>query len=237
MNKSNVAQQIRDYLGENQNVANDAAPGLKLLRQALVCLELPEHEDGASSEDLAAADRSIVALRDALSDREEYIYSLLSEMNMLPEEDGEPVNTLGEALEVNADILDDLFNAAVTNAVPLQPADTSEESRFISAVKSLVGMSSNAQLESVWNALETKAQYMTNLEVGIAERDRLLAEADQRVTTTPAPHPMEPVAFDFWISDAIDLAHAVRGNLSPENRVMAKAAEQLIVMAPRGDAQ
>ena len=35
-----------------------------------------------------------------------------------------------------------------------------------------------------------------------------------------------------WVSDAVDLAHAVRGNLAPENRVMAKAAEAIILSAP-----
>lgn len=36
-----------------------------------------------------------------------------------------------------------------------------------------------------------------------------------------------------WVNDAIDLAHAVAGNLAPENRVMAKAAKAVIENAPR----
>lgn len=36
-----------------------------------------------------------------------------------------------------------------------------------------------------------------------------------------------------WIRDSIDLAHAVAGDLSPANRVMAKEAKRLIKQAPR----
>lgn len=36
-----------------------------------------------------------------------------------------------------------------------------------------------------------------------------------------------------WIRDSIDLAHAVAGDLSPANRVMAKEAQRLIKQAPR----
>lgn len=36
-----------------------------------------------------------------------------------------------------------------------------------------------------------------------------------------------------WVNDCVDLAHAVRGDLSPENRVMAKAAQHIIDSAPR----
>ncbi len=41
--------------------------------------------------------------------------------------------------------------------------------------------------------------------------------------------------FQKWTDDAIDLAHAVAGDLSPANRVMAKAARDLIMTAPGGD--
>lgn len=43
--------------------------------------------------------------------------------------------------------------------------------------------------------------------------------------------------FAQWANDAIDLAHAVVGNLSPENRIMAKAAKEIILNAPRQEAE
>lgn len=68
-----------------------------------------------------------------------------------------------------------------------------------------------------WQDVETLPQHVQKL----LDDNRMLLE---RPTTS------KPLA--GWVSDAIDLAHAVRGNLAPENRVMAKAAEAIILSAP-----
>lgn len=68
-----------------------------------------------------------------------------------------------------------------------------------------------------WQDVETLPQHVQKL---------------QEMVNSSRPAPI--AVPDGWVIDAIDLAHAVRGNLAPENRVMAKAAEAIIAGAPRG---
>ncbi|AEY69648.1 hypothetical protein PEp14_00059 [Erwinia phage PEp14] len=44
-----------------------------------------------------------------------------------------------------------------------------------------------------------------------------------------------PAADESWLNEAIDLCHAVAGDLSRENAIMARAARNLIQTAPRGE--
>lgn len=73
-----------------------------------------------------------------------------------------------------------------------------------------------------WQDVETLPQHVQKLAFAAKQ-------SQQIVTNHVAGHA-------GWVTDAIDLAHAVRGNLAPENRVMAKAAEQIIMNAPKGEA-
>lgn len=75
-------------------------------------------------------------------------------------------------------------------------------------------------MQTDWQDVETLPQEIQQLR---DDANRMLREANRSCA------PLEG-----WVSDAVDLAHAVRGNLAPENRVMAKAAEAIILGAPRG---
>ncbi|AXF51485.1 hypothetical protein PQA73_gp57 [Erwinia phage Pavtok] len=44
-----------------------------------------------------------------------------------------------------------------------------------------------------------------------------------------------PAVDETWLNDVIDLCHAVAGDLSRENRIMARTARSLIQTAPRGE--
>lgn len=58
----------------------------------------------------------------------------------------------------------------------------------------------------------------------------------QNVRTTSDATPSECAINDAWASDVIDLLHLLAGDLSHDSRLVAVAARQLILNAPRLDA-
>lgn len=81
-----------------------------------------------------------------------------------------------------------------------------------------------------WQDVETLPQEIQTLKDAYETTERLL----RMPMPTRSNYQYDAAPFAGWVSDAIDLAHAVRGNIAPENRVMAKAAEAIIAGAPRG---
>lgn len=73
-----------------------------------------------------------------------------------------------------------------------------------------------------WQDVETLPQQVQQLK---DEAEELLSAANVAVSGN--------VPLAGWVADAVDLAHAVCGNLAPENRVLAKAAQAIILGAPR----
>ena len=257
MQRNELITQLETFLSANQQVADEAAPALKLLRAAYAELRKPvSGEDGNAQRylsDLSSADHTIAALNDRLTEREVFIYDLLAEIGMVPEVNDEPIPTLPLAIERDPNVLQRLHDYVASWSKDNSDSDTL---RFVFAVRTLLDVG-DAPLEQVWSALEGKAQYLSSLETGIADRDKNLSELEAMVSACLEAAgedwqdveglpgvikqmrqnaDIEGVPLSGWVSDAIDLAHAVRGNLAPENRVMAKAAEALILKSPRGEA-
>ena len=227
MTRSELIEQLEAYLALNQQVSDESAPGMKFLRLAFVEMQRPSNSDTESAAlraDLQSADQAIAAQNDKIAEYGDVIYDLLLQAGLLPEVDGEPVLTFEMALKEDPDCIEKLKNSTVGVGYK-DDGEPTDSDRFISGVYNLLDVDPDTGLEGLFSQLEGKAQYLTSLEAGIAQRDRLLAQMD----SGDAP-------LSGWVQDAIDLAHAVRGDLSPENRVMAKAAEALIMQAPRGEA-
>lgn len=261
MNQTELVQQIRAFLADKDDVT---APGLELLSHAMAALE----------RDAPARSAVAATLPDWARTAETFMYDTLAELGQLPEREDEPAPNLQLALQADPSLPDTALNAiSVLSAFP--PDGT----RFINAVRAMLEAGDNEALEQVYGRLEAKAQYLVNLEAGIAERDQKLASAeamlskclealgmgwdeidllpyrigryveysdnkrDAMVENTLAGRssaedvnvvdPAVHLVHQRWIDDAVDLAHAVAGNLAPENRVMAKAAKHLIKTAPR----
>lgn len=226
MKRSELIEQIEAHLITKQQVSDEAAPGIKLLRLAFAELKQPANTDtesAALNEELRSADQTIAAQNDKISEYSDVLYELLLQAGLLPEIDGEPVLTFEMALKEDPSCIEKLTNSFGGYNDNHEQTDSD---RFISGVYNLLGIGPNVSLEGLFSHLEGKAQYLASLESGIAQRDQLLAQADNQ--NGIAPHPL-------WVQDAIDLAHAVRGDLSPENRIMAKAADKIILHAPKGE--
>lgn len=261
MNRNELLSQVEKHLIDNQQVADEAALGLKLLRQAYAELKRPV--DGGETQptellaQLASADRTISAQQEIIDDHEGMLYDLLLQTGLLPDVDGEPALSLRVAIKEDPECLEKLNNAVTDSSV----VDT-DTARFISAVRNLLGLAYDVSLMDVYKSLEREAQRIASLDQGIAQRDIQLQhmetlinkcleatgtdwqDVDQfpdiirelRAGEKPIPLRQIQSGFAKWAQDAIDLAHGVRGDLRPENRVMAKAAEHIILTAPRGDA-
>lgn len=231
MQRNELLTQLETFLTANQQVADSAAPALKLLRASYAELRRPFSGDDNMAQhisaELASADHTISSLNDRAADREDFIYELLADIGMVPEVNDEPVANLSLAIDRVPTILESLREFVASKA----SGDTDTNTpRFIFAIRTLLGVG-DAPLEDVYATLEGKAQYLSNLESGIAQRDGMIADLEAQLQDGRMVAPLAG-----WIQDSIDLAHAVRGDLSPENRVLAKAAEALIMMAPREEA-
>lgn len=261
MNQTELVQQIRAFLTDKDDVT---APGLELLSKAMAALERDAPAPMAAT------------LPDWARTAETFMYDTLAELGQLPEREDEPAPNLQLALQADPSLPDTALNAI--SALSAFPPDGT---RFINAVRAMLEAGDNEALEQVYGRLEAKAQYLANLEAGIAERDGKLASAEailskcleaavmdwqdiddlpvaiSRYATTARMHeaevqvmgerrrgvidergndvvdPAVHLVHERWIDDAVDLAHAVAGNLSAENRVMAKAAKYIIKTAPR----
>lgn len=131
----------------------------------------------------------------------------------------EPVSKLGEYVrqvvqqrdEAAKELANTLFPTDASDDVAIDgPAHESDYlESIIEPILAITGVD--------WQDVETLPQHVQQL----CDDNRMLLER---------PTSSKPLA--GWVSDAIDLAHAVRGNLAPENRVMAKAAEAIILSAP-----
>ena len=265
MNQTELVQQIRAFLADKDDVT---APGLELLSKAMAALE----RDAPASAPMAATLPGWARIA------ETFMYDALAELGLLPEREDEPAPNLQLALQADPTLPDVALSTIALAGQTTYPPDNV---RFITAVRAMLEAGDNEALEQVYGRLEAKAQYLANLEAGIAERDGKLASAEailskcleaavmdwqdiddlpgaiSRYATTARMHeaevqvmgerrrgvidergndvvdPAVHLVHERWIDDAVDLAHAVAGNLAPENRVMAKAAKHLIKTAPR----
>lgn len=236
MEQKELVKQMRDFLQDKEGIDGKAAPALHLMRHALVALERPIVE---VRQDVLEGDHEKEQLRDHLAERDGFIYGLLGELQLIPEVDGEPVDTLADAIAEDITILESLHSEVVNLFTRWNesPDTARDQEKFIAAVCALLNLPSGTPLLDIWHALEAKAQYLASLERGIAERDQAIEalENGAHVINVPDYENNLPrcagVAGDQWRGDALDLAHAVAKDKSLGNRVMAKAAEQLIADA------
>lgn len=226
MDNKELVQNLREHLAGKEHIDGNAAPALHLMRHALLALERPAVTEVRQEvlEDTATAD--------PLEEREGFIYGLLGELQLIPEVDGEPVETLADAIAADYEILESLHSEVVNLFTRWNETAEGDKDRFISAVRNLMQMDKGSGLAAIWGALESKAIYLNSLERGIAERDDTIAALelgkmadglDDGELTGPAPD-----VSVTWADDALDLAHAVVKDKSRGNRVMAKAAAMLI---------
>lgn len=231
MEQKELVRQMREFLQDKEGIDGKAAPALHLMRHALVALERPIVE---VRQDVLEDDHEKEQLRDQLADREGFLYGLLGELQLIPEVDGEPVDTLADAIAEDITILESLHSEVVNLFTRWNesPDTARDREKFIAAVCALLNLPSGTPLLDIWHALEAKAQYLASLERGIAERDQAI-EALEEPKGLAGGDFLEHVGDpgDQWRDDAMDLAHAVAKDKSLGNRVMAKAAEQLIADA------
>lgn len=233
MENKELVQKLRDFLADKEGVDGNAAPALHLMRHALVALERPIVE---VHQEVLEDNHEAEQLRDKLADREGFIYGLLGELLLVPEVEGEPVDSLTDAIAEDYEILERL-HGEITRLFASwneSPDTARDRETFITAVCNLLQLNPGTPLQDVWAALEAKAVYLTSLERGIANRDETIAALERgEPMTIPATLGREYVhdASDEWRDDALDLAHAVAKDQSLGNRVMAKAAQQLIADA------
>lgn len=256
MNRTDLIAQLEKHLMDNQQVADETAPGLKLLRMAYKEIMRPAANGEAQSSDLLAelnsADQTIKELSDRVSDYEDILYDLLLQAGLVPEVDGELAISYGVAVKEDPECIEKLKSALLGGELP------DDATRFIAGVRNLLGLAYDVSLQEVFNTLTREAQRLNSLDAGIAQRDKGLQNMESMINKCLESAGMDwqdvddlPDAiarlrqgentvpsgfFDTWAQEAIDLAHAVRGDLSPENRVMAKAAERIILSAPRSEA-
>lgn len=231
MEQKELVKQLRYFLKDKESVDGNAAPALHLMRHALVALERPIVE---VRQDILEDNHEAEGLRDQLAEREGFLYGLLGELQLIPEVDGEPVDTLADAIAEDISILESLHSEVVNLFTRWNEShDTARDrEKFIAAVCALLNLPSGTPLLDIWHALEAKAQYLASLERGIAERDQAI-EALEEPKGLAGSDLLEHVGDpgDRWRDGALDLAHAVAKDKSLGNRVMAKAAEQLIADA------
>lgn len=253
MKRSELIEQLAAYLTLNQQVSDESAPGMKLLRLAYADLCKPADDDSQAAElreQLNAADTAIKGLNDRVTDYEDILYDLLLQAGLVPEVDGELAISYGVAVKEDPECIEKLKTAMAGGEVP------EDAMRFISGVRGLLGLAYDVSLQEVFNTLTREAQRLNALDEGIAQRDKGLQNMESLINKC-----LEAAGEDWqdvddlpeaisrlrngnstaavpsdWVQEAVDLAHAVRGDLSPENRVMAKAAERIILSAPRGEA-
>lgn len=253
MKRSELIEQLAAYLQLNQQVSDESAQGMKLLRLAYAELCKPADDDSQAAElkeQLTAADTAIQGLNDRVTDYEDILYDLLLQAGLVPEFDGKLAISYGVAVKEDPECIEKLKSALAGGEVP------EDAMRFISGVRNLLGLAYDVSLQEVFNKLNREAQRLNSLDEGIAQRDKWLQNMEALINKC-----LEAAGEDWqdandlpdaiarlrngnstaavpsdWAQEAIDLAHAVRGDLSPENRVMAKAAERIILTAPRGEA-
>lgn len=183
MNKTELIAGLRAHLADKEDIANEAAPALKLMRYALVELEKPTSGQGNNAEadqlkaELDAMNTAGGRLHAQLADREGYLYALLADVGMVPEVEDEPVDSLREAIELVPSLLDDLQ----LKVASLYADNDADKDRFIGAVQQLLEVDASEGLMKLWNTLESKAQYLNGLETGIEQRDAILLQADARM--------------------------------------------------------
>ncbi len=135
---------------------------------------------------------------------------------------GNEYTTIAQATELFRAQQDSMrmLNAGIKN----RDAQIEAQDRFVTAILEAAG--EDAQDADQLPALIKEA-------VGFY---RQLQRPEGAIRVVPAGAGVEVIdGFQKWANDAIDLAHAVAGDLSPANRVMAKAARDLILMSPRGE--
>ena len=253
MQKSELTAQLRDYLDQQGEVSSSAAPGLKLLRHCLVQLE----KDDPAPAAIATAPARDYALEEFAYGMLAEL-GLVPEtdgepVSSWPEAVALNADLPEEAISHLAGVVE-----AAENSISVELAQLRD---FADAIRHLLGAPADATPDMLLGQLQEKARYIASLEDGITQRDQQLSQCDallgrcleaagedwQDVNELPAhiaqltrqgsdDHVIS-ADWDFrttsWVNDAIDLAHAVAGNLAPENRVMAKAANAIILNAPR----
>lgn len=186
MKRSELIEQIEAHLITKQQVSDEAAPGIKLLRQAFAELKQPastDTETAALNEELRSADQTIAAQNDKISEYSDMLYELLLQAGLLPEVDGEPVLTFEMAMKEDPDCVEKLTNTLTGVASDGTPAD---KDRFISGVRNLLNPiaaqgSQLLSLQEMWDLLEAASASYASQEQGIVERDNLLLQADTRL--------------------------------------------------------
>lgn len=191
MNKTELIAGLRAHLADKEDIANEAAPALALMRYAVVELEKPTSVQGNNTDAgdlqarLDAMNTAAGRLHAQLADREGFIYSLLADLGMVPEVDDEPVDSLAEALELAPNLLDEL-QTKVANLYATGDEEADDKDRFIDGVRNLLNPIAPQgahllSLQELWNLLEAASDSYASREQGIVHRDNLLLQADARL--------------------------------------------------------
>lgn len=226
-------------------------------------LDIEITKDAQSSGQLAIYDRPRLTPVEADTTREmEEMHSALTytlEAAGLDWDRLQELSAVVEQLRENSDEhLSKLNHASPKTAVE----STSFAEQFVAQVRTMLGFEGTD--EELAEACQAYGKQYADMEQAVLDRDEQIAAQDkligavidaaksdwQYVDDLPTRVAQLRAAYDKsklsqaveevaaplagWVSDAIDLAHAVRGDLRPENRIMAKAAENIIMAAPRG---
>lgn len=312
MQKSELATAITDFLEASPNVDGEAAPGLKLLRQAAVALMRPDEpaKDEASAIAIEQLQGEVKAYEEAYQSQKQLVRELdvllngdnaakqASLVDIVVQLKSEPEGKLLGF--INADYVTDVLNGGYEAmsvdlseeggttsdlAIYAQPRrvvmgptgrelDLSETQMadFIREAQRALRVDNGTSIEGLAEAMRHKLMMFHTMEDGIKNRDGQIQAQDAFITAiieasgedpqdadalpgiikeatslyravkrpdAEIVYPAKTVevvgGFQKWAGDAIDLAHAVAGDLSPANRVMAKAARDLIMTAPGGN--
>ena len=218
MEQKELVKQLRDFLKDKESVDGNAAPALHLMRHALVARERPVVE---VHQDILEDNHEAEVLRDQLAEREGFLYGLLGELQLIPEVDGEPVDTLADAIAEDITILESLHGEVVNLFTRWNesPDTARDREKFIAAVCALLNLPSGTPLLDIWHALEAKAQYLASLERGIANGIRPLRRWRIRMVWLAATY------WSMWATPATDggTTHWIWPMLLPRIRASAIA--------------
>lgn len=205
MTRSDLVEKITDFIGPSENVSGEVAEGLQLLRLAAAELSRPDAASGWNDD----------AVKQALSDRDTQV-----------EAQDALISAILSAMGMGWDDIDDLAIRIAQGRKDLEKLV-----RIVTLAGTAAGLKYNSLEDVPDNALESA---ILTLRQNTALSSVKLSSDDHIEPDSFIPDDI-PGLLSAWIHDAIDLAHAVHGNLAPENRVLAKFAAQLILLAPRGD--
>lgn len=233
------AAEIAQFLS-NSAIPVEKATGLQLLQRAGHQLELNDHNHSVvvaqMQEGITMRDETIsIADRDQVELQEEMANLALELGFDRTDDDYSSVAVIQEIRRLRG------VDAGVQGTLETAQNDYNELSDMLARIFSAFGMGEDktrgeatSQTLQLARAFAMRNENMSRIKVslGLAPTD-----ADNEVLEAiEVLYQSEPLTAQLngtqWINECVDLAHAVRGNFAPENRVLAKAAERILSTAP-----